>query len=131
MCPQFERMKAIFGEKANVTPSATLELGVPSGASDGGDSDSSETLAARYDDEWGDNDELTYVPSALSPFLPLKRQTPQREHGESTASKAKRKEPPSKKKKAANLLKSSKHQKLDESSSKKAGPRICEEILMR
>ncbi|KAG2873594.1 hypothetical protein PC128_g20112 [Phytophthora cactorum] len=72
MCPQFERMKAIFGEKANVTPSATLELGVPSGASDGGDSDSSETLAARYDDEWGDNDELTYVPSALSPFLPLK-----------------------------------------------------------
>ncbi|KAF1790465.1 hypothetical protein GQ600_14286 [Phytophthora cactorum] len=89
MCPQFERMKAIFGEKANVTLSATLELGVPSG------------------------------------------QTPQREHGESTASKAKRKEPPSKKKKAANLLKSSKHQKLDESSSKKAGPRICEEILMR
>ncbi|KAG6947662.1 hypothetical protein JG687_00015959 [Phytophthora cactorum] len=34
MCPQFERMKVIFGEKANVTPSATLELGVPSGASD-------------------------------------------------------------------------------------------------
>ncbi|KAF1774122.1 hypothetical protein GQ600_1306 [Phytophthora cactorum] len=45
MCPQFEQMKAMFGERANVTPSATLELGAPSGTSDGGDSDSSETPA--------------------------------------------------------------------------------------
>ncbi|KAG6945521.1 hypothetical protein JG688_00016512 [Phytophthora aleatoria] len=35
MCPQFEQMKAMFGERANVTPSATLELGAPSGTSDG------------------------------------------------------------------------------------------------
>ncbi|KAF1791312.1 hypothetical protein GQ600_17158 [Phytophthora cactorum] len=29
MCPQFEQIKAMFGERANVTPSATLELGAP------------------------------------------------------------------------------------------------------
>lgn len=29
MCPQFQRMKALFGGRANITPALTLELGVP------------------------------------------------------------------------------------------------------
>eukprot|EP00644_Phytophthora_capsici_P018744 jgi/Phyca11/132757/e_gw1.224.3.1 len=44
MCPHFSRMLALFGEKANVKPLATVEMGVPlqSSSESGDDSDSSD-----------------------------------------------------------------------------------------
>ncbi|KAE9269691.1 hypothetical protein PR003_g31070 [Phytophthora rubi] len=69
MCPHFSRMLALFGEKPNVTPSATVELGVPPPSSPG-------SYATDSSDESCDsaechlNEQLTYVPAAQSQQLP-------------------------------------------------------------
>ncbi|KAE8992839.1 hypothetical protein PR001_g20837 [Phytophthora rubi] len=43
-CPQFSRMKAIFGDLPNIKPAGTLELGVPASAAANGDGEDSDRV---------------------------------------------------------------------------------------
>lgn len=83
MCPHFSRMKTMFGLKANVTPSATVELGLPDTdesdvvASDVSDhaEDSSFKEGTSMTDGWSDGD-LTFSLLAQSTLASMATPTP-------------------------------------------------------
>jgi hypothetical protein len=76
-CPEFTRMKDLFAEKANITPSSTLELGVPLLVDSGnlhGRSEASQEFdlsfavdASPYGDICSDS---SFVPAAQTQILP-------------------------------------------------------------
>ncbi|ETO99883.1 hypothetical protein F441_22694, partial [Phytophthora nicotianae CJ01A1] len=79
MCPYYCRMKVLFGLKPNITPSSTVELGVPE--SDGSDDDEFDD----FEGETGNSDErddcqLTFAPLAQSSFVAMATPRPPDSH---------------------------------------------------